>query len=85
MALKVLPTAVLRDPERLARFQREAEVLASSTTQTSAPFSAWWNPPGARALVGWHSIEGPTLKDRIASERCSLKRQSMWPVRSLKR
>ena len=29
VALKVLPAAVSRDPERLARFQREAEVLAS--------------------------------------------------------
>jgi serine/threonine-protein kinase len=29
VALKVLPEAFARDPERLARFQREAEVLAS--------------------------------------------------------
>ena len=29
VALKVLPEAFVRDPERLARFQREAEVLAS--------------------------------------------------------
>jgi len=29
VALKVLPEAFARDPERMARFQREAEVLAS--------------------------------------------------------
>ena len=29
VALKVLPATFLRDPERMARFQREAEVLAS--------------------------------------------------------
>ena len=29
VALKILPDAFARDPERLARFQREAEVLAS--------------------------------------------------------
>ena len=29
VAIKVLPDAVATDPERLARFQREAEVLAS--------------------------------------------------------
>src|SRR6202163_4642460 len=29
VAIKVLPEAFARDPERMARFQREAEVLAS--------------------------------------------------------
>ena len=29
VAIKVLPSALARDPERLARFEREAEVLAS--------------------------------------------------------
>jgi serine/threonine protein kinase len=29
VALKVSPAALLRDPERIARFQREAQVLAS--------------------------------------------------------
>jgi serine/threonine protein kinase len=29
VALKVLPASFLRDPERMARFQHEAEVLAS--------------------------------------------------------
>ncbi len=31
VAVKVLPSALAADPERLARFQREAEVLASLT------------------------------------------------------
>ncbi len=31
VALKILPDAFVNDPERLARFQREAKVLASLT------------------------------------------------------
>ena len=37
VALKVLPEAFARDPERMARFQREAEVLASLNHANSAP------------------------------------------------
>jgi len=29
VAIKVLPTALAQDPERMARFEREAKVLAS--------------------------------------------------------
>ncbi len=35
VAIKVLPASVAGDAERLARFQREAEVLAASTIRTS--------------------------------------------------
>jgi eukaryotic-like serine/threonine-protein kinase len=40
VALKVLPAAFMLDPDRLARFKREAQVLAPSTIPTSAPFTA---------------------------------------------
>jgi len=36
VALKVLPASFLRDPERMARFQREAEVLATRSSQRRA-------------------------------------------------
>ena len=41
VALKVLPAAFLRDPERMARFQREAQVLASLDHPNIATYS--WN------------------------------------------
>jgi len=66
VALKVLPTAVLRDPERRARFQREAEVLASLDHPNIGPIFGMVESADARALV-LALIEGPTLKDRIAS------------------
>ncbi len=33
VALKILPDAFLNDPERLARFQREAKVLAAASSR----------------------------------------------------
>ncbi len=41
VAIKVLPESVAADEERLARFQREAEVLASLNHPTSPPSTAW--------------------------------------------
>ena len=42
VALKVLPEAFTADPDRLARFEREAKVLASlKTTPTSARSTGW--------------------------------------------
>jgi eukaryotic-like serine/threonine-protein kinase len=37
VAIKVLPAALALDPERMARFEREARLLASLTIPTSAP------------------------------------------------
>ncbi len=61
VAIKVLPAAVASDPERLARFEREARVLASL------------NHPGIAAIYGVEGhalvmelVPGPTLADRIA-------------------
>jgi eukaryotic-like serine/threonine-protein kinase len=41
VALKVLPAALVGDAERLARFQREAEVLAALNHPTSRRSMAW--------------------------------------------
>jgi len=40
VALKILPDAFAADPDRLARFTREAQILPASTTPTSPPSTA---------------------------------------------
>ncbi len=65
VALKVLPDALATDPERVARFQREAEILASLAHQNIAAVYGLEESSGVRALV-MELVEGPTLADRIA-------------------
>ena len=64
VALKILPEAFSADPERLARFQREAEVLASLNHPNIAAIYGLEEADGTRALV-LELVEGPTLADRI--------------------
>src|SRR4029453_1852757 len=67
IAIKVLPQAVGADPERLARFQREAEVLAALNHPNIAHIHGLEKSDGTLALV-MELVEGPTLADRIAKE-----------------
>jgi serine/threonine protein kinase len=62
VAIKVLPETFAQDPDRMARFQREAQVLASL------------NHPGIAAIYGVEEralvmelVEGATLAERIAA------------------
>src|SRR4029077_16183796 len=64
VAIKVLPEAFLRDPERMARFQREAEVLASLNHPNIGHIYGIVDSEDSRGLV-LGLIEGPTLADRI--------------------
>jgi Tol biopolymer transport system component len=64
-ALKVLPDAFAADPERLPRFQREAQVLASLNHPNIAHVYGLEQADGVQALV-MELVEGPTLADRIA-------------------
>jgi serine/threonine protein kinase len=64
-ALKVLPEAFLADPERLARFQREAQVLASLNHPNIAHVYGLEHAENVTALV-MELVEGPTLAERIA-------------------
>jgi serine/threonine protein kinase len=66
VALKVLPPAVAGDADRLARFQREAEVLASLHHPNIAALYGLEESDGVKALV-MELVEGPTLADRLAS------------------
>jgi serine/threonine-protein kinase len=65
VALKILPAAFASDPERLARFQREAELLASLNHPGIAGIYGLEERDGMRALV-LELVEGETLADRIA-------------------
>ncbi len=65
VAIKVLPASVAGDAERLARFQREAEVLASLNHPNIAAIHGLEESDGVSALV-MELVEGPTLADRIA-------------------
>jgi serine/threonine-protein kinase len=64
-ALKVLPDAFAADPGRLARFRREAQVLASLNHPNIAHVYGLEQTDGVQALV-MELVEGPTLADRIA-------------------
>jgi len=65
VALKVLPEAFAKDAERMARFHREAQVLASLNHPNIAAIHGLEESGGVRALV-MELVEGPTLADRIA-------------------
>ena len=65
VAIKVLPQIVGADPERLARFQREAELLATLNHPHIAHIHGLEKSDGTLALV-MELVEGPTLADRIA-------------------
>ena len=65
VALKILPDAFATDPDRLARFTREAQILASLNHPNIAAIYGIEEDEGTRALV-LELVEGPTLADRIA-------------------
>ena len=65
VAIKVLPEAFAFDPERLARFEREAKVLASLNHPNIAAIYGLEKSGDAPALI-LELVEGPTLQDRIA-------------------
>jgi serine/threonine protein kinase len=65
VALKILPSSVATDVERLARFQREAEVLASLSHPSVAGIYGLEESAGMRALV-LELIDGETLDERLA-------------------
>src|SRR6185295_13199042 len=60
VAIKVLLPAVANDPDRLARFSREARVLASQNHPHIAQIHGLEDAEGVRALV-MELVEGPTL------------------------
>jgi eukaryotic-like serine/threonine-protein kinase len=65
VAIKVLLPAVANDPDRLARFSREAQLLAALNHPHIAQIHGLEDAGGLHALV-MELVEGPTLADRIA-------------------
>ena len=65
VAIKVLPAAFAEDAERLARFRREAQVLASLAHPNVAHIYGVEDAGGVDALV-LELVEGDTLGERIA-------------------
>src|SRR5215207_1613716 len=63
-AIKVLPQSVAADPDRLARFQREAEVLAALNHPNIAAVYGL-ERSGTSFAMAMELVEGPTLADRI--------------------
>src|SRR5262252_8921376 len=64
VALKVLPEAFALDGDRIARFRREAQVLASLNHPNIAAIHGFEDSGSTHALV-LELVEGPTLADRI--------------------
>jgi eukaryotic-like serine/threonine-protein kinase len=64
VAIKVIPEAFARDSDRMARFEREAKVLASLNHPNIATIHGFEDSGSTRALV-MELVEGPTLADRI--------------------
>jgi eukaryotic-like serine/threonine-protein kinase len=65
VALKILSGAFTTDPDRLSRFRREAQVLASLNHPNIAAIYGFEDSGGTHALV-LEMVEGQTLSDRIA-------------------
>ncbi len=68
VALKLLPAAFAQDAERMARFQREAQLLASLNHPNIGAIYGLDEHDGSRFLV-LELIEGPTLFDRLTAGR----------------
>ena len=65
VALKVLPELFAGDPDRLARFKREAQLLASLNHPNIAAIYGFEDSDDVQALV-LELVEGPTLAERLA-------------------
>jgi len=66
VAIKVLPTAFVEDKERLARFEREAQLLAQLHHPNIASIFGLEESASTKALV-MELVEGPTLAERLES------------------
>ena len=65
VAVKLLPSEVAADPERVSRFSREARLLAALNHPHIATIHGFEQASGVSALV-MELVEGPTLLEKIA-------------------
>ncbi|HSC27216.1 MAG TPA: protein kinase [Vicinamibacterales bacterium] len=66
-AIKVLPASLAGDPDRLARFEREAQTLASLNHPNIAQVFGFEKGEGTFRALAMEFVEGPTLAERVAS------------------
>jgi serine/threonine protein kinase len=88
VAIKVLPASFARDAERMARFEREAKVLASLNHPNIAAIYGFEDsgPEGSGHALVMELVEGPTLAERqlgiLARERpafsCAIRPRTRW-------
>src|SRR5262245_48021329 len=64
VALKLLPDHFVDDPDRLVRFQREAQILASLNHPNIAQIHGLEESDNTRCIV-MELVEGETLQDRL--------------------
>ena len=80
VAIKVLPDLVAADSDRLARFEREAQVLAALNHPNIAQVYGLEDSSGVRALV-MELVDGQTLSEVLAAERGrGMPLASAWPL-----
>jgi serine/threonine-protein kinase len=79
VALKVLPETFAKDAERMARFRREAQVLASLNHPNIATIYGLEESNGNCALV-MELVEGPTLAEKIRVAQGPLSGPAAFPV-----
>ena len=79
VALKTLPELLARDPERRARFTREANVLATLNHPNIAAIYGFESSADVPALV-LEMVEGPTLAERL--ERGPIPTDEALPIAS---
>lgn len=72
VAIKILPEAFATDAERLARFEREARLLATLNHPNIATLFGLEDLAGMRALV-MELVDGPTLGERLQKGPIPLK------------
>ena len=72
VAIKILPPAFANDPDRLARFKREAQVLASLNHPNVGGIYGFEDGDGIHALV-LELVEGPTLAERLQASASGLR------------
>ena len=81
VAIKVLPDSFTADRERLARFEREAQILASLNCPNIASIYGIEDIADSRALV-LEFVDGLTLADRIAAGALPIPKHSALRVNS---